>query len=110
MPRAYAYTEEMLARLSVRLAPITNRAAEYGPGVPACCNVCRTCTTTNAVGLVLGGGAAVAYAVARLARRVVPRQGLVARWQSQSGPQGQSGPQSHALRRPGAYLHFVDPP
>jgi hypothetical protein len=72
MPRAYAYTQEMLPRLSVRLAPITNRAAEYGPAVPACCNVCRTCTTTNAVGLVLGGGAAVAYAVARLARRVVP--------------------------------------
>jgi hypothetical protein len=62
----------MLTRLAVKLAPITNRAAEYGPAAPVCCNVCRTCTTTNVVGLILGGGTMVAYAVARVARRAFP--------------------------------------
>jgi hypothetical protein len=66
-------TVSQLQRLSVRVAPITNRAAEYGPAVPACCNVCRTCTTTNLVGLALGGLTFAAVAVAGFARRVTGR-------------------------------------
>ena len=62
----------MLQQLSVRLAPITNRAADYGPAVPVCCNVCRTCTTTNMVGLALGAGSAAAYAAVRFAKRAMP--------------------------------------
>jgi enterochelin esterase-like enzyme len=53
----------MLERLSVRLAPLTTRANELAPVAPACCNVCRTCTTTNIVGLALGGLSALALAV-----------------------------------------------
>ena len=53
------------------MAPITSRAAEYAPIAPACCNVCRTCTTTNLVGLALGGGAALGDGVTKLANRVV---------------------------------------
>jgi hypothetical protein len=60
----------VLTKLAVKAAPIANRAAEYGPAVPVCCNVCRTCTTTNVVGLLLGGGTAAAYAIARFSRRV----------------------------------------
>jgi hypothetical protein len=60
----------VLERVSVRLAPVANRAAEYGPAVPACCNVCRTCTTTNVVALVLGGLSVVGLGVARLVRRL----------------------------------------
>jgi hypothetical protein len=52
------------------MAPVTTRAAEYAPMTPACCNVCRTCTTTNIVGLVLGGAAASGVAVTRFARRL----------------------------------------
>jgi hypothetical protein len=59
----------MLQRLSVRMAPVTNRAAEYGPAVPACCNVCRTCTTTNVVGLALGGLTVAGVGMTRFARR-----------------------------------------
>ena len=62
----------MLRQLSVRMAPITNRAAEYAPAVPACCNVCRTCTTTNLVGLALGGLAAAGVAVSNLVKRERP--------------------------------------
>jgi hypothetical protein len=61
----------MLAKLAVKAAPVTNRAAEYGPAVPVCCNVCRTCTTTNVVGLIIGGATAAAYGVARFVKRFV---------------------------------------
>jgi hypothetical protein len=49
---------------------VTNRAAEYGPAVPACCNVCRTCTTTNLVGLAVGGVTVAGVAAARFLRRI----------------------------------------
>jgi hypothetical protein len=63
----------MLKRLSVRVAPLTTRAAEYAPMTPACCNVCRTCTTTNIVGLLLGGATVGALGVGRFARRIARR-------------------------------------
>ena len=59
----------MLKQLSVKVAPITTRAADFAPVAPACCNVCRTCTTTNVIGLVLGAGAALGAAATRLLRR-----------------------------------------
>lgn len=59
----------MLRNLSVKAAPITNRAAEYAPIAPTCCNVCRTCTTTNVVGLGLGVLTAAGVTIGRLARR-----------------------------------------
>jgi hypothetical protein len=58
----------VLTKLSVKAAPITNRAADYGPMVPACCNVCRTCTTTNIVGLAAACAVAAAAAVRRFVR------------------------------------------
>jgi hypothetical protein len=60
----------MLQRLSVRMAPVANRAAEYGPAVPACCNVCRTCTTTNLVGLAVGALTISGARIVVIARRV----------------------------------------
>jgi hypothetical protein len=63
----------MLQRLSVRVAPIANRAAEYGPAVPACCNVCRTCTTTNLAGLAIATLTAAGVGAARLARSIAGR-------------------------------------
>lgn len=56
----------MLRRLSVKAAPVTARMADYGPVVPACCNVCRTCTTTNLIGAVLGAFAFVGMGVRRV--------------------------------------------
>ena len=54
------------------MAPLTNRAAEYAPIAPACCNVCRTCTTTNVVGLALAGAAALGVGVTKLVKRAAP--------------------------------------
>jgi hypothetical protein len=64
-----AYTKAVLTRLSVKAAPITNRISEYGPAVPACCNICRTCTTTNLVGLAIGGMTAAGVGIVSFARR-----------------------------------------
>jgi hypothetical protein len=50
-----------------------NRAADHAPIIPACCNVCRTCTTTNIVGLAFGAVAAAGYGVARFGKRLVRR-------------------------------------
>ena len=59
----------MFERAQMRMLPVVNRASEHAPILPACCNVCRTCTTTNIVGLITGGFLAAAYGVARFARR-----------------------------------------
>jgi hypothetical protein len=59
----------VLKQLSVKVAPLTSRAADFAPVAPACCNVCRTCTTTNVIGLVFGAGAAVATAANHFFRR-----------------------------------------
>jgi hypothetical protein len=66
----------MLTRLSIKAAPVTNRLADYGPAVPACCNVCRTCTTTNLVGLALGGITAAAVGIVAVARRLFGNAGI----------------------------------
>ena len=68
-PQTGAYNEHVLKQLSVKVAPITSRAADFAPVAPACCNVCRTCTTTNVIGLVFGAGAALGTAATRLFRR-----------------------------------------
>jgi hypothetical protein len=48
----------MLAARAFRWVPFLNRYAEMAP---ACCNACRTCTTTNVLNLAaLVGGVAAA--------------------------------------------------
>jgi len=64
-----AYTETVLTKLTVKAAPLTNRAVEYGPMVPTCCNACRTCTTTNIVGLSTAAFLSTLAVVRRLVRR-----------------------------------------
>jgi hypothetical protein len=63
----------VLERAQVRLLPVVNRAADHAPVIPACCNVCRTCTTTNLIGLATGSVLAAAYGTLRLARRLAGR-------------------------------------
>jgi hypothetical protein len=47
-------------------------AGKYGENAPmaaVCCNACRTCVTTNILGVVTAGVAGAGYAVANFARR-----------------------------------------
>jgi hypothetical protein len=48
---------------------MANQAVDNAPVVVACCNACRVCVTSNAVGLVFAGSAAAGAAVWRLATR-----------------------------------------
>jgi hypothetical protein len=47
-------------------------AGKYGENAPmaaVCCNACRTCVTTNIVGVVTAAVAGAGYAVANFTRR-----------------------------------------
>jgi hypothetical protein len=51
-------------------------AGKYGENAPlaaVCCNACRTCITTNILGLVTAGIAGAGYAVTNFARRLFAR-------------------------------------
>ena len=63
----------MLKQLQVRAAPLTNRAADYAPAVPACCNVCRTCTATNVMAVAGAAVIAVGAGAAAVFRRLSGR-------------------------------------
>jgi hypothetical protein len=59
----------MLERTQTRALPLVNRAADLAPAAQACCGVCRTCATTNIVGVALAAVTGAALGVRRLARR-----------------------------------------
>ena len=63
----------MLERASTRMLPLANRAAEYAPVAPACCNACRVCATSNAVGLIVAGLGAGTAVFVRFAGRLGKR-------------------------------------
>jgi hypothetical protein len=47
-------------------------AGKYGENAPmaaVCCNACRTCVTTNVVGLVTAAFAGAGYAIVNFTRR-----------------------------------------
>ena len=49
-------------------------AAKYGEQAPmatVCCNTCRTCVSTNLIGLAIAGITAAGVGVTGLARRLV---------------------------------------
>ena len=55
---------------------VSQAAAKYGEHAPlatACCNACRTCVTTNIIGIVTAGAAGAGLGVARLGRRLSRR-------------------------------------
>ena len=53
-----------------RAAQVVTKYGEQAPMAAVCCNACRTCVTTNVVGLATGALAAAGYAAVRFGRRV----------------------------------------
>ena len=51
------------------MAQAAGKYGEHVPMVTVCCNACRTCVTTNIVGLLSGGAVAFALGARRLGRR-----------------------------------------
>ncbi len=58
----------MFERVQTRMLPVVNRAADYAPIAPACCNACRVCATNGIVGVIFAAGGAVGAFAVRLAR------------------------------------------
>jgi hypothetical protein len=56
-----------------RMVDVATRYGDQAPMATACCNACRTCTTTNLLALATGAGLSVVYAGVRFARRMVRR-------------------------------------
>jgi hypothetical protein len=63
----------VLERASARTLPVVNRLAEHAPMTTACCNACRTCVSSNLLGLALAGGGAILSALSALLRRTLRR-------------------------------------
>jgi hypothetical protein len=57
----------------VRVSQAATRYGDNAPMAAVCCNVCRTCTTTNLLALAVGVGAGAVYGAARFASRLVRR-------------------------------------
>jgi hypothetical protein len=55
-----------------RLGQVAGKYADNAPLATACCNACRTCMTTNAVGFALAGLAAGGVGLSKLTRRLRP--------------------------------------
>jgi hypothetical protein len=52
-----------------RMAQAAGKYGENAPMAAVCCNACRTCVTTNIVGIVTGAVAGVGYTAANVVRR-----------------------------------------
>jgi hypothetical protein len=53
-----------------RAVQVAAKYGEHAPMAAACCNACRTCTTTNLVGIAMAGLTAAGVAAASFARRL----------------------------------------
>jgi hypothetical protein len=51
------------------MLPVVTRANDHAPMVAACCNACRTCWTSNILGIVTAFGTAVVAFVTHRRRR-----------------------------------------
>jgi hypothetical protein len=70
------YTQEVKTIWTGRMAQAAGKYGESAPMATVCCNACRTCVTTNIIGMVTAAVAGAGYAVANLAkRRIAPRSG-----------------------------------
>ena len=54
----------------MRMLPLANRTNDLAPAATVCCNACRTCMTTNIVGLGMAAIGGLAVGVRRFTRRV----------------------------------------
>ena len=59
----------MLERTTTRTLPLVSRAVDLAPAAQACCGACRTCATTNVLGVAFAAGTPAALWLARLVQR-----------------------------------------
>jgi hypothetical protein len=59
-----------MERAKVKMLPLANRANDLGPAATVCCNACRTCMTTNIIGVGIAALGGIGLGARRLARRL----------------------------------------
>jgi hypothetical protein len=64
------YASPMKTIWAGRIAQAGTKYGENAPMAAVCCNACRTCVTTNIVGIATAGIAGASYTALRYARRV----------------------------------------
>jgi hypothetical protein len=57
------------ATFTTRLNQTAVKYGDHAPAVAVCCNVCRTCVSTNLIGLAWAGTVGAGLAAMRLLRR-----------------------------------------
>jgi len=72
MSRKAVYAASVLDKTRMHTLPVLNRAADFAPAAQACWGACRTCVTTNVLGLAAAGIAGAGLYLARLVRRARP--------------------------------------
>jgi len=60
---------DMLERTQVRALPVINRGVDLAPAVQACCGACRTCVTSNILGVLTAAVGGAAFGVTNFAKR-----------------------------------------
>ena len=63
------YDADMKQIWTGRVIQVAGKYGENAPMATVCCNACRTCVTTNVIGVAMAGIAGAGYAVANFARR-----------------------------------------
>jgi hypothetical protein len=56
---------------TVRMTQAVAKYGEQAPMTAVCCNACRTCVTTNVIGLATAALAGSVFALRRIAKRLV---------------------------------------
>ena len=69
LPMNRPYTEGMKQIWVGRAAEVVGKYAENSPTAAVCCNACRTCLTTNLLGLATAGLVAAGMSARRFVRR-----------------------------------------
>ena len=67
------YAQSMKQIWTGRVVQAAGKYGENAPMAAACCNACRTCVTTNVIGVAMAGIASGGYALASLTRRYFSR-------------------------------------
>jgi hypothetical protein len=71
--RGRTYPEGMKRIATLRVTQAVARYGEHAPAATACCNACRTCVTTNLVGIATAVFAGTGLAAVRTGRRLLQR-------------------------------------
>jgi hypothetical protein len=58
---------------TLRASRVVAQIGEHAPMTTACCNACRTCVTTNLVGIATAALAGAGLSAARVGRRLLGR-------------------------------------